>query len=54
VICGGWVSFTVAVKLQLGPAVVVQVMGVVPLGKKLPDAGLQVTVPHVPPVVGAG
>ena len=36
VIVGGWVSLTLTVKLQLGPAVVVQVTVVVPTGKKFP------------------
>jgi hypothetical protein len=53
VIAGGCVSFTVTVKEQLGP-LVVQVTVVVPTGKNDPDAGLHVTVPHVPVVVGAG
>ncbi len=44
---------TVTVKLQAGPAVVEQFIVVVPTGKKLPDAGEQLTVPHVPIVVGA-
>ena len=54
VIVGGWVSLTLTVKAQLGPAVVVQVTVVVPTGKNEPDAGEQVTVPQVPVVVGAG
>ena len=54
VIVGGCVSLTVTVKVQLGPLVVVQVTVVVPFGKNEPDAGEQVTVPHVPVVVGAG
>jgi hypothetical protein len=54
VMAGGWVSLTVTVKAQLGPAVVVQVTVVVPLAKNEPEAGVQVTVPHVPVVVGAG
>ena len=54
VIVGGWVSLTVTVNVQLGPAVVVQVTVVVPTGKNDPEAGEQVTVPHVPVVVGAG
>jgi len=41
------------VKPQLGPAVEVQVTAVVPIGKKLPEAGEQLTVPHAPLVVGA-
>ena len=43
---GGWVSFTVTVKLQLGPAVVEQLTVVVPFGKKESEAGAQVTVPQ--------
>ena len=53
-ITGGCVSFTVIVNVQLGPATVVQVTVVVPTGKNEPDGGLQVTVPQVPVVVGAG
>ena len=51
---GGCVSFTVIVNVQLGLAVVAQVTVVVPFGKKEPDAGVQVTTPQVPVVVGAG
>ena len=54
VIVGGCMSATVTVKLQLGPAAVVHVTVVVPTGKVAPEAGTQVTVPHVPVVVGAG
>ncbi len=54
VIVGAWQSLTVTVKVQLGPAVVVQVTVVVPFGKNEPDAGVQVTVPQVPVVIGAG
>jgi hypothetical protein len=54
VIEGGCVSKTVVVNVQLGPAVVLQVMVVVPTGKNDPDGGEQVTVPQAPPVVGAG
>ena len=54
VIVGGWVSLTVTVNVQLGPAAAVQVTVVVPFGKKEPDAGEQVTVLQVPVVVGAG
>jgi hypothetical protein len=53
VIIGGWVSLTVTVKAQLGPAVVEQVTVVTPFWKVEPDSGLQVTVPHIPVVVGA-
>jgi hypothetical protein len=52
-IVGGCVSFTVTVKLQLGPAVVVQLTVVVPFAKNDPDAGLHVTVPQPALVVGA-
>ena len=54
VIVGGWVSLTLTVNVQLGPAVVVQVTVVVPTGKNDPEAGEQLTAPHVPVVVGAG
>src|SRR4030095_9138111 len=54
VMVGGWVSLTVTVKVHIGPAVVVQVTVVVPTGKNEPDAGLQLTVPQSPVVVGAG
>ena len=50
---GGWVSFTVTVNEQLGPAVVEHVTVVVPFGKKDPAAGEQVVVPQVPAEVGA-
>ena len=45
---------TVTVKLQVGPAELVQVTVVVPTGKNDPDAGEQVIVPQVPFGVGAG
>jgi len=48
---GSCVSLTFTVKLQLGPAVVVQVTVVVPFGKNEPEAGVQVTVPQ-PVAVG--
>ena len=52
---GFWVSVTVTVKLQLGPALVVQVTVVTPTGKLIPDAGVQVTIaPQSPVVVGGG
>lgn len=54
VIAGAWVSLTVTVKLQLGPAVVEQLTVVVPFAKNEPDAGVQVTVPQADVVVGAG
>jgi hypothetical protein len=51
---GGVLSTTVTLNEQLGPFVV-QVTSVIPTGKNDPDAGLQATVPHPPPVVvGAG
>ena len=51
---GGVLSTTVTLNEQLGPFVV-QVTVVMPTGKNDPDAGLQATVPHPPPVVvGAG
>jgi hypothetical protein len=54
VITGGVLSVTVTVNEHIGPAVVVQVTVVVPTGKQPPEAGLQLTVPQVPVVVGAG
>ena len=54
VIDGAWVSLTVTVNEQLGPAVVVQVTVVMPTGKDEVDAGEQVTVPQSPQAVGAG
>jgi hypothetical protein len=47
-------STTVTVNEQLGPELVVQLTVVVPLAKNEPEEGVQVTVPHEPPVVGAG
>jgi len=52
VITGACISLIVTVKLQLGPAVVLQVTVVVPFGKVEPEAGEQDTVPHMPVVVG--
>ena len=54
VIAGGWVSLTLTLKVQLGPADVVQVTVVTPTGKNEPEAGEQVMVPQLPEVVGAG
>ena len=51
---GFCVSLTVTVKEQLGPPATEQFTVVVPLGKVEPEAGVQVTVPQVPVVVGAG
>lgn len=54
VMVGGCVSLTITAKLQLGPAVLVQVTVVEPFGKNEPEAGEQLTVPQEPVVVGAG
>ncbi len=54
VIVGAWVSLTVTVNVQLGPAVEVAVTVVVPTGKNEPDAGDETTVPQSPVVVGGG
>ena len=51
---GFCVSTTVTVKLQLGPETIEHVTVVVPMGKNVPDAGVLVTVPQGPVVVGAG
>jgi len=53
-ILGGCVSFTVMLKEHIGPAVEVAVTGVMPIGKKDPEAGEAVIVPQFPVVVGAG
>jgi hypothetical protein len=64
---GGWVSLTVVVKSQLATTPTLaapsftastepeaeQVIVVVPTGKNEPDAGVHVTVPQLPAVVGA-
>ena len=50
---GASLSLIVTVNVQLGPAVVEHVTVVTPFTKLLPDAGLQVTVPHIPVVVGS-
>ena len=42
------------VKAQVGPAIVLQVTVVIPTGKTDPEVGVQVTVPHSPPVVAGG
>jgi hypothetical protein len=52
-IVGACVSLTVMVKLHTGPAVVVQLTVVVPLGKNEPDAGEHVTVPQELTTFGA-
>jgi hypothetical protein len=54
VIVGGCVSLTVTVKLQVGPALLLQFTVVVPTGKNDPEAGEQVIVPQEPEGVGAG
>ena len=46
-------SLTVTLNEQLAPALSEQVTVVVPTGKNQPEAGVQVTVPQVPLVVGA-
>ena len=43
---------TVTRKSQLAPSEVLMDTGVVPIGKKDPDVGVEVTVPQVPEVVG--
>ena len=53
VMTGGWVSLTVTVNVQVGPAAV-HVTVVVPTGKNEPDAGEHTTAPQVPVVVGGG
>ena len=53
-IVGGVLSVTVTVNMQLAPPGSEQVTVVVPTGKQLPEAGLQVTVPQPPLVTGAG
>ena len=53
VIVGAAGAFTVTVKVQLGPWLLVQVTVVVPPWNVEPDAGLQVTVPQFPLVVGS-
>lgn len=50
---GASLSLTVTVKLQLGPAEVLQLTVVVPTGKKSPELCEQVTVPQPAVVVGA-
>ena len=41
------------VKLQLGPEATEQLTVVVPMGKNVPEAGVEVTTPQEPVVVGA-
>ena len=41
-------------KVQLGPDATEQVTVVVPIGKNVPEAGVLVTTPQEPVVVGAG
>jgi len=55
VMVGNCVSFTVTVNVaNPPPEALVQDTVVTPFGKTLPEAGVQVTAPQVPPVVGAG
>jgi hypothetical protein len=54
VITGGCASITVTVNEQIPPPGSVAVTVVVPRGKNEPDAGVDVTGPHTPLVVGAG
>jgi hypothetical protein len=54
VITGGCVSLTFTVNVQLGPVCDEQVTVVVPFGKKEPLGGVQLIVPQLPLVVGAG
>ncbi len=50
----GQVPVTSTVNEQLPPIEAEQLTAVDPIGKKVPEAGEQVTVPQVPLVVGAG
>lgn len=52
VITGAWVSFTVTVNVHIEPLDVVTVTVVVPFGKKEPEAGLALCVPHEPEIGG--
>jgi hypothetical protein len=54
VMVGGWTSFTLTVNVHIPPPEAVAVTVVVPTGKNEPDAGKDVTGPHIPLVVGAG
>jgi hypothetical protein len=54
VITGTLAGITVTVKVHSDPPAELQVTTVTPPGNVLPDGGLQVTVPQVPDVVGAG
>ena len=51
---GACVSLTVTVNEHVGPLVVEQLTVVVPTAKNDPEAGVHVTVPHIPVAVGAG
>src|ERR1051325_8671001 len=51
---GRVVSATVTVNEQLCPLVETQFTCVVPMGKNEPEAGVEVTVPQLPLVVGGG
>jgi hypothetical protein len=50
---GAWLSLTVTVNEQLAPPGSEQLTVVVPLAKKVAEAGLQVTVPQSPVVLGS-
>jgi hypothetical protein len=54
VIVGADGEFTVTLNVQLEPWLLLQVTGVVPAWNVEPDAGLHVTVPQGPFVVGSG
>jgi len=54
VIVGSCVSFTVTLKVHIGPTALVQVTVVLPTGKKDPEAGTHMIVPQLPVGVGAG
>jgi hypothetical protein len=53
VIVGALGATTVTVKPQVAPSLLVQLTTVLPTGKVEPEAGVQVTVPQLPEVVGA-
>lgn len=52
VMAGGLAGITVTLKSQFAPSAPVQVTTVLPTRKDEPEAGLQVTVPQLPVVVG--
>lgn len=51
---GAWVSCTVTVNEHSAPVVDMTFTVVTPTGKNEPEAGVAVTVPQVPVVIGAG